>query len=67
MIGGESRCGYEARGPLSPRAMENLLQGTNDVLHREFPPFDALFVARLQALKIACSWLSAIRKSWGVL
>jgi hypothetical protein len=46
--------------------MENLLQGTKDVLQREFPPFEALFVARLQALKIACSWLSAMRKSWGV-
>ena len=35
------------------------------VLHVLPPPFDALGVARLHTLRIACSWFSATRKSWG--
>jgi hypothetical protein len=35
-------------------------------LQPALPPWDALVVDKLQALKMACSWFNSIRKIWGV-
>jgi hypothetical protein len=56
----------EGRGPESPFELLWFLQPPcPGVLHEVPPPFVTVFVARLQALKMACSWFSSTRKSCG--
>ena len=62
---GENRHDYEARAAASaPPAPFALLQ----IRERQCvpPPFDPELDERLQAERIACSWFSSTRKSWGV-
>ena len=56
---------HDARAALSPPPAEALTFLHPIAWHRALPAPDRLRAVRLQALKIACSWLSSTRKSCG--